>query len=79
MMQDVHVTLNSELPRQKKKAFFTSKLDLSLKKDFSKATTGGGPDTFLKVGHFGKYTRNKWKVLKCGAREGWRISFGPTE
>jgi hypothetical protein len=26
----------------------------------------------LKLGHFGKYIRNTWKVLKVGAGEGWR-------
>ena len=25
-----------------------------------------------KVGYFGKQVRNSWKVLKCGAGEGWR-------
>jgi hypothetical protein len=30
-----------------------------------------------KLGHFGKYIRNNWKVLKCGAGEGWRRSVGP--
>jgi hypothetical protein len=31
----------------------------------------------LKFGHFGKYIINTWKVLKCGAGEGWRRSVGP--
>jgi hypothetical protein len=31
----------------------------------------------LKCGHFGKEIRNTWKVLKCGAGEGWRRSFEP--
>jgi hypothetical protein len=30
-----------------------------------------------KLGHFGKAIRNTWKVLKCGAGEGWRRSVGP--
>jgi len=30
----------------------------------------------LKLGHFGQI-RNTWKVLKCGAEEGWRGSIGP--
>ena len=30
----------------------------------------------LKLGRFGQQTRNTWKVLKCGAVEGWR-SVGP--
>jgi len=31
----------------------------------------------LKNGLFGKYIRNTWKVLKCGAAEGWKRSVGP--
>jgi len=27
--------------------------------------------------HFGQQIRNKWKVLKYGAGEGWRRSVGP--
>jgi hypothetical protein len=30
----------------------------------------------LKLGHFDNYVRNNWKVLKCGAGEGWRRSVG---
>jgi hypothetical protein len=30
----------------------------------------------LKIGHFGKWTRNAWKVFKYGALEGWRRSVG---
>jgi hypothetical protein len=26
----------------------------------------------LKFGHLGYFIRNTWKVLKCGARDGWR-------
>jgi hypothetical protein len=26
----------------------------------------------LKLGYLGKQIRNAWKVLKCGAGEGWR-------
>jgi len=29
----------------------------------------------LKIGHFGNYIRNTWKILKYGATEEWRISF----
>jgi len=25
----------------------------------------------MKIGHFRKYIRNNWKVLKYGAGEGW--------
>ena len=28
----------------------------------------------LKLEHNGKQMRNTWKVLKCGAGEGWRRS-----
>ena len=31
----------------------------------------------LKLGHFVQQIRNTWKVLKCGAEEGWRRSVGP--
>jgi hypothetical protein len=29
-----------------------------------------------KLGRFGQQIRNTWKVLKCGAEEGWRRSVG---
>jgi hypothetical protein len=29
------------------------------------------------IGRFGQQIRNTWKVLKCGAGEGWRRSVGP--
>jgi hypothetical protein len=31
----------------------------------------------LKLGRFEQQIRNTYKVLKCGAGEGWRRSFGP--
>jgi hypothetical protein len=31
----------------------------------------------LKLGHFGKYIRNTWEVLKCGAGKGCRRLFVP--
>jgi hypothetical protein len=31
----------------------------------------------LKLGHFRKYISNTWKVLKCGAGEGWKRLGGP--
>jgi len=31
----------------------------------------------LKFGHFGRYIRNTWKVLKCDVGEGRRRSVGP--
>jgi hypothetical protein len=33
----------------------------------------------LRFGHFGKWMRNTWKVLKCGDGEGWRKSIGSCE
>jgi hypothetical protein len=29
------------------------------------------------LGRFGEQIRNTWKVLKCGAGEGWKGSVGP--
>ena len=52
----------------KKKTLFTSKLDLNFEEETSK---------ILHLEHgFGQQIRNTWKVLKCGAGEGWR-SVGP--
>jgi len=30
----------------------------------------------LQLGHYGKYIRSKWKILKCGVGKGWRRSLG---
>jgi hypothetical protein len=30
----------------------------------------------LELGHFGKEIRNTWRMLQCGAGEGWRRSVG---
>ena len=35
------------------------------------------PGMVLKLWRFGQQNRNNWKVLKCGAGEGWRRSVGP--
>ena len=32
----------------------------------------------VKFGRFGKWIRGTCKVVKCGAGEGWRRSFGPS-
>jgi hypothetical protein len=32
----------------------------------------------LNIGHLGKKIRNTRKFLKCGSREEWRRSFGPS-
>jgi hypothetical protein len=63
---------------KKKKSLFTSQSDLNLRKNLVKcyiwsiALYGAGTWTLQKV------DKNKWKVLKCGAGEGWRRSVGPT-
>jgi len=61
----------------KKKTLFTSKLDLNLRKKLIKCYIGAWLFMVLKLGHFGQQIRNTWKVLKCGAGEGWRRSVGP--
>jgi hypothetical protein len=33
----------------------------------------------LKLGDFGNWIRNTWKVLKCSSGEGWKRSVGPIE
>ena len=61
----------------KKKNRFTSKLDLNLRKKLVKCYV-------LSMALCGAETRTlratdqkAWKVLKCGAGEGWRRSVGP--
>jgi hypothetical protein len=54
----------------KKKALFTSTLDLNLRKKLVKCYTWsiylyGAEIWTLQI-------RNTWKVLKCGPKEGWR-------
>ena len=61
----------------KKKNLLTSKLDLNLRKKLVKATFGAWLCMVLKLGRSGQQIRNAWKVLKCGAGEGWRRSVGP--
>jgi hypothetical protein len=48
----------------RKKTLFTSKLDLNLSAAFRAQRC-----LVLKLGHFGKQSRNTWKVLKFGAGE----------
>jgi len=61
----------------KKRAPFTSTLDLELGKKLVKcyiwsiALCGAETWTIRAV------DQNIWKVLKCGVVEGWRRSFGP--
>ena len=41
------------------------------------ATFGAWFSMVLKLGRSGQQIINAWKVLKCGAGEGWRRSVGP--
>jgi hypothetical protein len=43
---------------------------------FSNVTFGAWLCMVLKLERFGQQIRNTWKVLKWGAGEGWRRSFG---
>ena len=61
----------------KKKNIFTNKLDLNLRKKLGNATFGAWLCMVLKLGRSGQQIRNAWKVLNCGAGEGWRRSGGP--
>ena len=60
----------------KKTTLFTSKLDLNLRKKLVNATFGAWLCMVVKLGRFGQQIRNTWKVLICGAGEGWRRSVG---
>jgi hypothetical protein len=61
----------------KKKTLFTSKLGLNLRKKLVKCYIWSialcGAETWT----LGKVDQSIWKVLKCGAGEGWRRSVGP--
>ena len=61
----------------KKKTLFTSKLDLYLRKKLVKCYIWSmalyGAETWT----LRAAVRNTWKVLKCGAGEGWRRLVGP--
>jgi len=56
----------------KKRTLFTSTLDLELRKKLVKCYVF----MVLKLGRFGQWIRNTWKVLKCGAGGGWKRSVG---
>jgi hypothetical protein len=58
----------------RKKTLFTSKLDLNLGKKLVNCYVL--KCMMLKLGHFGKWIRNTWNVLKCGG-EGLKGSVGP--
>jgi len=61
----------------KKRALFTSTLDLELRTKLVKCYIWSIALYGLKLGRFGLLIRNSWKVLKCGAGEGWKRSVGP--
>ena len=45
--------------------------------NLTNATFGAWLCMVLKLGGFGQQIKNTWKVLKCGAGEGWRRSVRP--
>jgi len=61
----------------KKRTPFTSTLDLELRKKLVKCYVWSialyGAETWTLRG---QWIRNTWKVLKCGAGEGWKRSVG---
>ena len=61
----------------KKKTLFTSKLNLNLRKKLVKCYIWSMALCGAENGRFGQQIRSTWKVLKCGAGEGWRRSVGP--
>jgi len=61
----------------KKRALFTSTLDLKLRKKLVKCYIWSIAYMVLKLGCFRQSNRNTWKVLKCGPEEGWRRPVGP--
>ena len=58
----------------KKRTLFTSTLDLELRKKLVKCYVWS--IILYGAGRFGQWIRNTWKVLKCGAGEGWKRSVG---
>jgi hypothetical protein len=78
--EDVHATSDQGLTLAKaafntKKALFTSKLDFNLRKKLLRCYIWSKLFMVLKLEQIGKI-RNAWKVMKCGAGEGWKRSFG---
>ena len=61
----------------KKKTLFTRKLDLNLRKKLVNCYICSMAFYGAELGRFGQQIRNTWKVLKCGAGEGWKRSVGP--
>jgi hypothetical protein len=63
-------------PAFNKNTLFTRKWDLNVEKKRKKCYSCSKVFMVLKVGQFGKWIRNTWKVRKCGVGEGWRRSVG---
>ena len=61
----------------KKKALFTSKMDLNLKNKLVKCYIWSTVLYRAENWTLRKVIRNAWKVLKYGAGEGWIRSSGP--
>jgi len=59
-----------------KKNFFTSKLDLNLRKKLIKCYIWNMAFYGAETWTLRQQMRDTWKVLKCGAGEGWRRSVG---
>jgi hypothetical protein len=57
----------------KKRALFTSTLDLEWRKKLVKCYIW----SIALYGGSGRRLQNTWKVFKCGAGEGWRRAVGP--
>ena len=76
MIQDVHAKLNpgllSKTAFNKKKTLFTSQTDSDLRRHLYSAEFGTELSMVLKFGHFQNCVRSTWKILKCGAGDGWR-------
>ena len=69
MMQDVHMKFNPGFPRkssvQQEEGSFHQQTGLEVKEE-----TINVLHLVLKLGHFRKWIRNTWEVLKCGAGQG---------
>ena len=80
VLLDVQVKLNSRIVMAiaafNKKAVFVSRLGFKLRKKSTAFGVYVYVGLVLKLGHFGQWIRNTWKVLKCGAGEWWS-SVGP--
>ena len=61
----------------KKKTLFTSKLDVNLRKKLIKCYIWSMALYGVENWKLRQQIRNTWKVLKCGAGEGWIRSVGP--